>query len=222
MQNEDLQESMRKSYDRLFINNEKWIEARTKEDPEYFHKLAKGQTPQYLFIGCQDSRVPANEITGTDAGEMFVHRNIANLVVNTDVNMLSVVQYSVEVLNVKHIIVCGHYGCGGIREAMQNRSNGLIDKWLRNIKDVIRLHKDELDHIHDDDLRYRRLVELNVKEQVMNLMKTSFIQKNISEYEFPQIHGWVYDISNGKIVDLEVNIEDEFPGYGDVYKIDID
>jgi carbonic anhydrase len=153
---------------------------------------------------------------------MFVHRNIANLVVNTDVNMLSVVQYSVEVLNVKHIIVCGHYGCGGIREAMQNRSNGLIDKWLRNIKDVIRLHKDELDHIHDDDLRYRRLVELNVKEQVMNLMKTSFIQKNISEYEFPQIHGWVYDISNGKIVDLEVNIEDEFPGYGDVYKIDID
>lgn len=222
MQNEDLQESMRKSYDRLFINNEKWIEARTKEDPEYFQKLAKGQTPQYLFIGCSDSRVPANEITGTDAGEMFVHRNIANMVVNTDVNMLSVVQYSVEVLNVKHIIVCGHYGCGGIREAMQNRSNGLIDKWLRNIKDVIRLHKDELDHIHDDDLRYRRLVELNVKEQVMNLMKTSFIQKNISEYGFPQIHGWVYDISNGKIVDLEVNIEDEFPGYGDVYKIDID
>lgn len=220
MQNEDLQESMRKSYERLFVNNEKWIADRTKEDPEYFQKLAKGQTPQYLFIGCSDSRVPANEITGTDAGEMFVHRNIANMVVNTDVNMLSVVQYSVEVLNVKHIIVCGHYGCGGIREAMHNRSNGLIDKWLRNIKDVIRLHKDELDHIHDEDQRYRRLVELNVNEQVVNLMKTSFIQKNIAQYGFPEIHGWVYDISNGKIIDLKVDIEKEFPGYKDVYKID--
>ena len=222
MQNEDLQESMRKSYERLFINNEKWIADRTKEDPEYFHKLAKGQTPQYLFIGCSDSRVPANEITGTDAGEMFVHRNIANMVVNTDVNMLSVVQYSVEVLNVKHIIVCGHYGCGGIREAMNNRSNGLIDKWLRNIKDVIRLHRDELDHIHDDDQRYRRLVELNVKEQVINLMKTSFIQKNKAQYGFPEIHGWVYDISNGKIIDLKVDIDKEFPEYHDIYEIDTD
>lgn len=221
MQNEDLQESMRQSYERLFVNNEKWIADRTKEDPEYFNKLAKGQTPQYLFIGCSDSRVPANEITGTDAGEMFVHRNIANMVVNTDVNMLSVVQYSVEVLNVKHIIVCGHYGCGGIREAMGNRSNGLIDKWLRNIKDVIRLHKDELDHIHDDDQRYRRLVELNVEEQVINLMKTSFIQKNKAQYGFPEIHGWVYDISNGKIQDLKVDIEKNFPGYNDIYKIDV-
>lgn len=221
MQNEDLQESMRQSYERLFINNEKWIEARTKEDPGYFEKLAKGQTPQYLFIGCSDSRVPANEITGTDAGEMFVHRNIANMVVNTDINMLSVVQYSVEVLNVKHIIVCGHYGCGGIKEAMGHQSNGLIDKWLRNIKDVIRLHKHELDHIHDEDKRYRRLVELNVEEQVINLMKTSFIQKNKAEYGFPQIHGWVYDISNGRIIDLQVDIEKNFPGYNDIYKIDI-
>lgn len=220
MQNEDLKESMRQSYERLFINNEKWIEARTKEDPEYFEKLAKGQTPQYLFIGCSDSRVPANEITGTEAGEMFIHRNIANMVVNTDVNMLSVVQYSVEVLNVKHIIVCGHYGCGGIREAMANRSNGLIDKWLRNIKDVIRLHKDELDAIEDEDKRYRRLVELNVEEQVINLMKTSFIQKNKAQFGFPEIHGWVYDISNGKIQDLKVDIEKNFPGYKDIYKID--
>ena len=163
--------------------------------------------------------MPANEITGTDAGEMFVHRNIANMVVNTDINMLSVVQYSVEVLNVKHIIVCGHYGCGGVKEAMQNRSNGIIDKWLRNIKDVMRLHQDELNHIHDDDKRYRRLIELNVQEQVVNLMKTSFIQKNIEQFGFPEIHGWVYDISNGKIIDLKVDVEKVFPGYHNLYDI---
>ncbi len=220
MQNEDLKESMRKSYERLFENNEKWIANRQKEDPEYFNKLSVGQTPQYLFIGCSDSRVPANEITGTDAGDMFVHRNIANMVVNTDINMLSVVQYSVEVLNVKHIIVCGHYGCGGVKEAMHHRSNGIIDKWLRNIKDVMRLHKAELDHIHDDDQRYRRLIELNVKEQVVNLMKISFIQKNRAQYGFPEVHGWVYDISNGKLIDMKVDIEKEFPEYNDLYKID--
>jgi carbonic anhydrase len=220
MQNEDLQESMRKAYERLFVNNEKWIADRTKEDPDYFKKQAVGQTPQYLFIGCSDSRVPANEITGTDAGEMFVHRNIANMVVNTDINMLSVVQYSVEVLNVKHIIVCGHYGCGGVKEAMQHRSNGLIDKWLRNIKDVIRLHKDELDAIHDEHKKYDRLVELNVREQVINLMKTSFIQKNRAQYGFPEIHGWVYDISTGKINDLKVDVENEFPEYNSIYKLD--
>jgi carbonic anhydrase len=218
-QDQDLKESMRKSYQRLFDNNEKWITDRTKEDPTYFDKLSGGQSPQYLFIGCSDSRVPANEITGTDAGEMFVHRNIANMVVNTDINMLSVVQYSVEVLNVKHIIVCGHYGCGGVKEAMQNRSNGLIDKWLRNIKDVMRLHQDELNQIQDNDKRYRRLIELNVQEQVVNLMKTSFIQKNIEQFGFPEIHGWVYDISNGKIIDLKVDVEKVFPGYHNLYDI---
>jgi carbonic anhydrase len=222
MQNEDLEESMRKAYERLFVNNEKWVADRTKEDPDYFKKLSVGQTPQYLFIGCSDSRVPANEITGTDAGEMFVHRNIANMVVNTDINMLSVVQYSVEVLNVKHIIVCGHYGCGGVKEAMQHRSNGLIDKWLRNIKDVIRLHKEELDSIHDEHKKYDRLVELNVREQVINLMKTSFIQKNKAQYGFPEIHGWVYDISTGKINDLKIDVDNEFPEYNSIYKIDAD
>jgi carbonic anhydrase len=222
MQNEDLQEIMRKSYDRLFENNEKWIATRLKEDPEYFHKLSIGQTPQYLFIGCSDSRVPANEITGTDAGEMFVHRNIANMVVNTDINMLSVVQYSVEVLNVKHIIVCGHYGCGGVKEAMNHRSNGIIDKWLRNIKDVMRLHRAELSAIEDEEQRYRRLIELNVKEQVVNLMKISFIQKNRAQYGFPEVHGWVYDINNGKLIDLKVDLDDEFSEYNDLYKIDTD
>ncbi len=222
MQNEDLEENMRKSYERLFVNNEKWVAARMAEDPEYFTKQMDGQAPPYLFIGCSDSRVPANEITGTDAGELFVHRNIANMVVNTDINMLSVVQYSVEVLKVKHIIVCGHYGCGGVKVAMSNKSNGLIDKWLRNIKDVIRLHKDELDTIHDEDKRHDRLVELNVKEQVLNLMKTSFIQKNKAQYGFPEIHGWVYDIGTGKIKDLQVDIDNEFPDYDNIYKIDID
>lgn len=222
MENEELKENMRKSYQRLFDNNLKWIDQRTKEDPLYFEKLSQGQTPQYLFIGCSDSRVPANEITGTDAGEMFVHRNVANLVVNTDINMLSVVQYSVEVLNVKHIIVCGHYGCGGVREAMAHRSNGIIDKWLRNIKDVMRLHKDELDAIKDEDQRYRRLIELNVQEQVFNLMKTSFIQKNRTQYGFPEIHGWVYDLKNGKIIDLNVDIDEENTDYHDIYEITVD
>jgi carbonic anhydrase len=220
MENDNLQESMRKSYERLFVNNEKWVAARTKEDPEYFKKQAEGQTPQYLFIGCSDSRVPANEITGTDSGELFVHRNIANMVVNTDLNMLSVVQYSVEVLNVKHIIVCGHYGCGGVKEAMNHKSNGLIDKWLHNIKDVIRLHKEELDSIHDEHQKYDRLVEINVREQVINLMKTSFIQKNRAQYGFPEIHGWVYDIGTGKINDLKIDIPTEFPEYDDIYRID--
>ncbi|TAE88289.1 MAG: sulfate permease [Bacteroidetes bacterium] len=220
LEKEELKENMRKSYERLFVNNQKWVDDKTMNDPEYFSRLSAGQTPQYLFIGCSDSRVPANEITGTDPGEMFVHRNIANMVVNTDVNMLSVVQYGVEVLNVKHIIVCGHYGCGGIKAAVEHKSNGLIDKWLRNIKDVYRLHKDELDAITDSDLRHRRLVEVNVKEQVINLMKTSFIQKNINTYGFPQVHGWVYDISNGKLIDLDVDINKELPDYKDIYEID--
>ncbi|MCU0442723.1 MAG: SulP family inorganic anion transporter [Bacteroidia bacterium] len=222
MENEDLKELMRQSYDRLFTNNEKWVNAKLMEDPAYFQKLSKGQTPQYLFIGCSDSRVPANEITGTDPGEMFVHRNIANMVVNTDINMLSVVQYSVEVLNVKHIIVCGHYGCGGVKAAVEHKSNGIIDKWLRNIKDVYRLHKDELDSIADPELRHRRLVEVNVKEQVMNLMKTSFIQRNRTQYGFPEVHGWVYDISNGRLIDLNVDIDKEFPDYHDIYEINIE
>ena len=199
-------ENMDEIYARLFDNNKKWVAEKLSVDPEYFNRLLEGQTPQYLFIGCSDSRVPANEITGTDPGEMFVHRNIANLVVNTDVNLLSVVQYSIEVLNVKHIIVCGHYGCGGIRAAVEEHPHGLIDKWLRNIKDVYRLHKDELDEIADKELKHRRLVELNVQEQVLNLMKTSFVQKNRKLFGFPQVHGWVYDLKTGQIKDLNLSV----------------
>lgn len=218
--NNSLKESMRKSYDILFENNKKWVEEKTKDDPNFFSELSKGQTPQYLWIGCSDSRVPANEITGTNPGEMFVHRNIANLVVNTDVNLLSVLQYSVEVLNIKHIIVCGHYGCGGIRAAMENKSHGLIDKWLRNIKDVYRLHKIEVDSITDKEMQHRKMVDLNVREQVTNLMKTAIVQKNRELYGFPEVHGWVYDLNNGLIVDLKVDIEKEFPDFNKIYKFE--
>jgi carbonic anhydrase len=215
----ELVSKMNESYESLFENNKKWIADKLNENPEYFKQLAKGQTPQYLFIGCSDSRVQANEITGTQPGEMFVQRNIANMVVHTDVNLMSVLQYSVEVLNVKHVIVCGHYGCGGIKAAMEENAHGLIDKWLRNIKDVYRLHKHELDEIHDHETKLRKLVELNVREQVYNVMKTSFIQKNRKLYNFPQVHGWVYDIADGRLIDLNIDIDKDFPEFKDVYKI---
>jgi carbonic anhydrase len=215
----ELMESIDKSYEKLFSNNKKWVEEKIHKDPAYFKKLTAGQKPEYLFIGCSDSRVPANEITGTDPGEMFVHRNIANMVVNTDINLLSVLQYSVEVLNVKHVIVCGHYGCGGVKAALENQSHGLIDKWLRNIKDAYRLHMVELDAITDHEEKHRRMVEINVQEQVINLLKTSFIQKNIELYGFPKVHGWVYDIADGYIKDLEIDPKKHFPEYG-LYKID--
>lgn len=203
----EVNEQIEKSYKKLFENNRNWVEKRIKADPEYFQKLTNGQKPEYLFIGCSDSRVPANEITGTDPGEMFVHRNIANMVVNTDINMLSVLQYSVEVLNVKHVIVCGHYGCGGVKAALGENPLGLIDKWLRNIKDVYRLHQKELDAITNEEDKHRKMVELNVREQVFNLMKTSYVQKNRELYGFPQVHGWVYDIAEGYIKDLEVDVD---------------
>lgn len=216
--NHELNEEIEASYKKLFVNNKNWVDGKLKADPEYFKKLTKGQSPEYLFIGCSDSRVPANEITGTDPGEMFVHRNIANLVVNTDMNILSVIQYSVEVLNVKHIIVCGHYGCGGVKAAMDDHTHGLIDKWLRNIKDVYRMHEDEFAKIENEDQKLRRLVELNVKEQVFNLMKTSYVQKNRQLYGFPQVHGWVYDLSEGIINDLKIDVDQDLEEHK-IYKI---
>ena len=187
------------SYNQLFHNNKKWVEHKLMEDPEYFTKLGKGQSPDYLWIGCSDSRVPANEITGTQPGEMFVHRNIANMVVHSDMNLLSVLSYAVEVLKVKHIIVCGHYGCGGVKAAMTNHSYGIINKWLRNIKDVYRFHREEIDEIKDEEIRLNRLIELNVQEQVMNLAKTSIIQSAWKKNNSPHLHGWVYDLHDGII-----------------------
>lgn len=196
---------MEKSYQKLLQNNRTWVNQQLEKNPEFFSDLAKGQSPEYLWIGCSDSRVPANEITGTRPGEVFVHRNIANMVVHTDMNLLSVLSYAVEVLKVKHIIVCGHYGCGGVLAAMGNKQYGLIDNWLRNIKDVYRIHAQELDAITDDEKRGRRLVELNVIEQVHDLGKTSIVQNAWDRNQPLHIHGWVYDIADGLINDLNVN-----------------
>lgn len=192
------------SYKKLLKNNKTWVADMTKDDPDYFKKMSKGQSPEYLWIGCSDSRVPANEVTGTKPGELFVHRNIANMVVHNDLNLLSVLSYAVEVLKVKHIIVCGHYGCGGVEAAMSNKQYGLIDHWLRNIKEVYRIHQDELDEIDNHTKRLRRFVELNVIEQVRDLSKTPTIQNAWRKGQQLYIHGWVYDIHDGLITDLEV------------------
>ncbi len=188
-----------KAYEKLLLENKAWAREKMEDDDQYFERLAHLQTPEFLWIGCSDSRVPANEITGTKPGEIFVHRNIANMVVNTDLNLLSVLQYAVEVLKVKHIIVCGHYGCGGVKAAMNNHHYGIINKWLRNIKDVYRFHREEVDNIKNEETRLNRMVELNVQEQVMNLAKTSIIQKAWKNEQLPHIHGWVYDLHDGII-----------------------
>jgi carbonic anhydrase len=187
------------SYQKLLEENKNWAAAQVERDPEYFSRLVDIQQPEFMWIGCSDSRVPANELTGSQPGEIFVHRNVANMVVHTDLNMLSVLQYAVEVLKVKHIIVCGHYGCGGVRAAMTQHSLGLINKWLRNIKDVYRLHRREVDAIEDEEKRANRLVELNVREQVMNLAKTSIVQSAWKTENRPDLHGWVYDLHDGVI-----------------------
>lgn len=199
---------MESSYKRLFENNKKWVAEMTQHDPNYFLDLAKGQTPEYLWIGCSDSRVPANEITGTKPGEMFVHRNIANMVIHNDLNLLSVLAYAVDVLKVKHVIVCGHYGCGGVEAAMGNKQFGLIDNWLRNIKEVYRTHTEELDAIEDRKERLRRFVELNVVEQVLDLGKTTIVQNAWQRDQPLHIHGWVYDIADGVVKDLGVTFRD--------------
>lgn len=195
-------------YNEYLENNKKWVNKMLTSDPEYFSRLAKGQKPPLLWIGCADSRVPANEIIGALPGEVFVHRNIANMVVHTDMNMLSVLDYGVNVLKVKHVIVCGHYGCGGVRAAMANQQYGLIDNWLRHIKDVYRYYQEELERIEDPSTRENRFVELNVIEQVYDLSKTSIIQNAWRTQGGPYIHGWVYDINHGLIKDLKVSVND--------------
>ncbi|MBD0285935.1 MAG: carbonic anhydrase [Flavisolibacter sp.] len=181
------------------MENKAWAAEKLHEDPEYFERLAHIQTPEFLWIGCSDSRVPANEITGTQPGEIFVHRNVANLVVHTDMNLTTVIHYAVIVLKVKHIIVCGHYGCGGVKAAMTNHDFGIINKWLRNIKDVYSIYREEIDNIKDEEERANRLVELNVQEQVKNLAKTAMIQKMWKNEQRPDLHGWVYGLKNGII-----------------------
>ena len=187
------------SYEKLLLENKAWAKQQNETDPGFFSRLAAQQEPEFLWIGCSDSRVPADKITGTEPGEIFVHRNIANLVVNTDINLLSVLQYAVEVLKVKHVIVCGHYGCGGIRAAMNQHHYGIINHWLKNIKDVYRMHREEIDVLPTEEERVNRLTEINVTEQVFNLAKTSIIQKAWKEDNRPQLHGWVYGLNDGII-----------------------
>jgi carbonic anhydrase len=196
-------------YKKILDNNKAWVESTLAKDPNYFQHLAKEQRPPLLWIGCSDSRVPANEIIGAKAGEVFVHRNIANMVVHTDMNMLSVLDYAVNVLKVQHVIVCGHYGCGGVKAAMGNDSIGVIDNWIRHIKDVYRLHHVFLDAITDEDERFNSFVEVNVKEQVFDLAKTSIVQSAWRNGQQLTLHGWAYGLNSGFVTDLEVNISSE-------------
>jgi len=198
-----------KLYNSLLEGNRQWVDKRLQQDPLYFEKLSAGQSPQFLWIGCSDSRVPANEITDTRPGDIFVHRNIANMVVHSDMNLLSVLDYAVNILHVKHVIVCGHYGCGGVKAAMENEQFGLVDNWLRFIKDVYRMHSKELDGITDREKRFDRFVELNVIEQVLDLSKTTIIQNAWNKRNEPKIHGWVYSLRTGLIKDLGVSLDSE-------------
>lgn len=194
-------------YKKILDNNKQWVEEKLAIDKEYFKDLSKGQNPPLLWIGCSDSRVPANEIIGAQPGEVFVHRNIANMVVHSDMNMLSVLDYAVNALKIKHIIVCGHYGCGGVKAAMGNDSIGIIDNWIRHIKDVYRFHKEELDSIQDENQRFNSFVEINVKEQVFDLAKTSIVQNAWRNGQELSLHGWVYGLNSGYVTDLNVNID---------------
>jgi carbonic anhydrase len=205
-------------YQSLLDGNKLWVNERLKNDPEYFERLSKGQSPQVLWIGCSDSRVPANEVTRTQPGDIFVHRNIANMVVHSDMNLLSVLDYAVNILKVKHVIVCGHYGCGGVQAAMQNKQFGLVDNWLRFIKDVYRIHSEELDAIKDEEARFDRFVELNVIEQVFDLTKTSIIQNAWNNRKEPKVHGWVYGLKTGIIKDLKVSFDGDVQ-LPEIYKI---
>ncbi len=197
---------MAESIKNLLKGNEKWVEETLKETPDFFHNLAQGQAPEYLWIGCSDSRVPATQVTDAKPGSIFVQRNIANTVVHTDSNLLSVVYYAVKVLKVKHVIVCGHYGCGGVQAAMSNQPFGFLDNWLMHLKDVYRMNQNQLDCIEDEKERFDRFVELNVEEQVNNLARVSFIQEEWETGEFPYIHGWVYNLEDGRLKDLEVSM----------------
>lgn len=207
------------NYDNLLKWNKEWVAETLKEDADYFKKLAKGQSPPILWIGCADSRVPANQITGTNPGDIFVHRNIANMVIHTDMNMLSVLDYAVAVLKVKHVIVCGHYGCGGVLAAMSNKQYGLIDNWLRHIKDVYRTYAFELDMMEDEVERGKRLVELNVIENVYNLCKTSTLQNAWKQGQELSVHGWAYSLDSGIIKDLKVSFNSD-EKLGKVFKFE--
>jgi len=199
--------------------NSRWVSSKMDTSPKFFENSAKDQKPIALYLGCSDSRVTAEMMLGFEPGELFVHRNIANLVINTDMSMLSVMQFAVEVLEVKHVIVMGHYGCGGVKASMQAHNLGLIDNWLRNIRDVHRNYHQELEALPSNEERFKRLVHLNVAEQVVNVFKTSFVQRKRIETGYPRIHGMVYDIATGKVKNVEVNIQEKLQAFKDVYSL---
>lgn len=202
----------------IFANNKIWIAEKLKLEPEYFKNLSMGQSPEILYIGCSDSRVSAEELMGAKPGEVFVHRNIANMVPNTDLSVMSVINYSVSYLKVKHVVVCGHYYCNGVKAAMQSADMGILNPWLRNIRDVYRIHRHELDLIADEDLRYKRLVELNVQEQCVNVLKTADVQKAYKERTLT-VHGWVFDIKTGQLIDLKIDFDKILKGIMEIYRI---
>jgi carbonic anhydrase len=204
--------------EQIFTNNKEWIAGKLKTDADYFKKLSLGQSPEILYIGCSDSRVSAEELMGVKPGEVFVHRNIANMVPNIDLSAMSVVTYAVSYLKVKHIVVCGHYYCAGVKAAMQSADLGILNPWLRNIRDVYRLHRCELDLIDDEDLKYKRLVELNVQEQCVNVIKTSDVQKAYNERKI-NVYGWVFDIHSGKLIDLKIDFDHILKNIMEIYKI---
>lgn len=205
--------------EQLFENNKQWIAEQLKNDSDYFNKLASGQAPKILYIGCSDSRVTAEEIIGLKPGEAFVHRNVANLVNNVDLNVMSVINYAVEHLKVEHVIVCGHYNCGGVKAAMQSADMGILNPWLRNIRDAYRLNKDELNAIEDIDQRYDRLVEVNVKEQCINVLKTAVVQRAVKERGLT-VHGWVFDLRDGQVKDLKIDFQQHLEAIREIYRLD--
>ncbi|KAJ4032974.1 hypothetical protein NW756_014051 [Fusarium oxysporum] len=219
MAQRDFSEYLRQTHARIFENNKKWAEQQRANNPGFFDKISAGQSPEYLWIGCADSRIPAEQVTGLEPGEAFIHRNIANVVNNIDLSAMSIINYAVHRLGVKHIIVCGHYGCGGVRAAMTPKDMGLLNPWLRNIRDVYRLYEKELDAITDEEQRYNRLVELNVREQCRNIVKTAEVQQSYAKNSFPIVHGWVFNLHNGLLTDLKIDFPAMLKDVQKVYNI---
>jgi len=207
------------TYNEIFEKNKKWVAEKKANNKDFFKQLSKGQNPDFLYIGCSDSRVTAEELMGLSSGEVFVHRNIANVVSNVDLNAMSVIQYAVEHLQVKHIVVCGHYYCGGVKAAMEAKDLGLLNPWLRNIRDVYRIHKNELNAITNEENRYKRLVELNVEEQCINVIKTAVVQENYIKNGRAQVHGWVFDVHSGELIDLNINFKEKLKHIQEIYNL---
>lgn len=209
------------SYEQIFENNKKWIAEKKATNKDFFNHLAMGQNPNYLYIGCSDSRATAEELMGAKPGEVFVHRNIANIISNVDLNVMSVIDYAVTHLRVKHVVICGHYFCGGVKAAMQSQDLGILNPWLRNVRDVFRLHKEELNNIKDEEQRYMRLVELNVEEQCINAIKTAAVQKTYLTTGYPIVHGWVFNVKNGELIDLKIDFAEKLKGIQEIYNLGI-